>query len=100
MVYLVICIAVLGEDSLQSLGLRYTDFISPQVKGMQELAEKNRALSAENNQLKQQIQILKEKETAFSARLEKMDNLVTTGDKTFRINRSQLKQGSELLVFI
>ena len=58
------------------MGLRYTDFISPLVKGMQELAEKNRALSAESKQLKQQIQILNEKETAFSARLEKMENLV------------------------
>lgn len=69
-------VLTVGQDSLRSLGLRYTDFISPLVKSIQELSEKNTALTSENKELKQQLQTLKEKENAFSARLEKLENLV------------------------
>jgi hypothetical protein len=52
MIYLVICIAFLFQDSLQTLGLRYTDFISPLVKGMQELAEKKQSAERRKQPIK------------------------------------------------
>jgi len=83
-------VLTIGQDSLRTLGLRYTDFISPMVKAMQELndqSEKLRAESAiikaesaqlkvENEKLKAELAALKAKETEFAIRLDKIENLL------------------------
>lgn len=83
-------VLTIGQDSLRTLGLRYTDFISPMVKAMQELndeSEKLRAESAiikaesaqlkvENEKLKAELAALKAKETELAIRLDKIEKLL------------------------
>ncbi|MDQ8003466.1 MAG: tail fiber domain-containing protein [Pedobacter sp.] len=74
-------VLTIGNDAERSLGLRYTDFISPMVKAMQELAQKNMQLDQENQQLKQQLLAMQQKESEFSARLEKIEQMLDKGQQ-------------------
>jgi hypothetical protein len=52
------------------LGLRYSEFVVPLVKAVQELSEKNNGLEQINNQLQQQLQ-------ALQLRMEKLEALMS-----------------------
>jgi trimeric autotransporter adhesin len=50
----------IGGDTARTLGLRYTDFIAPMVKAMQELNNKNKALEEKIAKLEAAIEAIKQ----------------------------------------
>ena len=62
-------VLTIGRDELRTLGLRYTDFISPMVKAMQELKEENDKIKTENAELKKLLLAQEEQQVSFESRL-------------------------------
>jgi trimeric autotransporter adhesin len=64
-------VLTIGGDSLRSLGLRYSDFVAPLTKSVQELLEKIESLEKENSQLQLEVSILRTQQAQELATVKK-----------------------------
>jgi hypothetical protein len=67
----------IGEDADRTLGLRYSDFVVPLVKSVQELNEKIQKLEAENQKLKVSLRDVSQEKEALRSENGLLENKVT-----------------------
>jgi len=65
-------VLTIGQDSLRSLGLRYTDFIAPMVKAMQ---EQDKEIESLKNQLKEKEEKVNTLESSVSSMKDELENI-------------------------
>lgn len=69
-------VLTIGQDSLRSLGLRYTDFIAPMVKAMQEQQLEIEDLKLQLQQKKESVSTLESSVSALMEEMEKIKQLL------------------------
>jgi hypothetical protein len=62
----------IGADTARTLGLRYTDFIAPMVKAMQELSKQNSQLISTTQELSKQNSEMKEEIAKLISAIDKL----------------------------
>ena len=65
-------VLTIGQDSLRSLGLRYTDFIAPMVKAMQEQQKEIEDLKAQLKEKNEKVDML---ESSVGTMNEELDRI-------------------------
>lgn len=80
-------ILTVGDDSLRTLSLRYTDFIAPMVKAMQEQQTEIEELKAKLKEKDQKVNALESSVTAIKDELEEIKRILGVEAKAKAVDK-------------